>query len=151
MIIGMGGIGGKLLAFASLLVLLPDKWANRSLGSQLKTTLERAIKGSETQRKEADSMTLAWSKYVPDWRRMLNAYKQDQSNPNPFEEPNPGKLVHVCACVLELTGLIDDALDGLGAQLSREDLGRSISRASFRHESSHSEFLQQALTLEAAQ
>ena len=35
-------------------------------------------------------MTLAWSKAVPRWRKMLLAYKQAKMNPNPFKEPDPG-------------------------------------------------------------
>lgn len=38
-------------------------------------------------------MTLAWPKAVPRWRKMLLAYKQAKTNPNPFEEPYPGKII----------------------------------------------------------
>ena len=52
--------------------------------------LERAIKWAKVQRDEADSMTQAWLKYVPAWREMLRAFERDRSNPNPFEQPDPG-------------------------------------------------------------
>lgn len=58
--------------------------------------LERAIEGAATQRKEADAMSLAWGTFVGGWRKMLKAYEQNKSNPNPFEEPDPGRFM----CVL---------------------------------------------------
>ena len=60
-------------------------------GSQLMYMLEKARKWAKTQRRVADSMTATWSDFVPSWRGMLLAYKEDESKPNPFEEPDPGK------------------------------------------------------------
>ena len=54
--------------------------------------LERSVKWAKIQRKEADAMTLAWAKFVSGWREMWEAFKLDSSNPNPFEEPNPGRF-----------------------------------------------------------
>jgi hypothetical protein len=58
-------------------------------GTQLKDALERASNWAQVQRKAADLMTVAWPEFVPDWRKMLLAYKQDRSKPNPFAEPDP--------------------------------------------------------------
>ena len=54
--------------------------------------LERACKWAKIQREAADAMTEAWPQSVPAWRGALLAYKQDNSNPNPFEEPETGKF-----------------------------------------------------------
>lgn len=62
-------------------------------GTQLLAMLERACKWTKILRKAADLMTKAWPKAVPAWRRMLLAFKQANSNPNPFEEPDVGKAV----------------------------------------------------------
>lgn len=69
------------------------------LGTQLKTALERATEWAGVQRKEANSMTLAWSQFVTGWRKMLLDYKKDQSKANPFEEPDPGKFACVYASI----------------------------------------------------
>jgi len=61
--------------------------------------LERACEWSKTLREAADSMTKAWPKAVPAWRRALLAFKADNSKPNPFAEPDVGKLV--CTCVYD--------------------------------------------------
>ena len=46
---------------------------------------------------EADSVTKAWSRYVPSWRKMLLKYKRDKSKPNPLEEPDPGRSARMHA------------------------------------------------------
>jgi len=65
--------------------------ANPRSGTQLKDMLERSFKWAQIQRKEADAMTLAWYEFVSGWREMWDAFKRDPSNPNPFEEPDPGR------------------------------------------------------------
>ena len=50
-----------------------------------------AWKWVKIQCQVADSMTATWSDFIPSWRDMLLAYKEDESNPNPFEEPDPSK------------------------------------------------------------
>lgn len=77
-----------------------DTLTNTHLGVQLKKTLKRAIKGAKLQRKEANMMTHAWGSLVYEWRKMLRAYKKDQSNPNPFEEPQTGRFTFVSASVV---------------------------------------------------
>ena len=67
--------------------------------------LKRASEWAETQREAAKSMSQALSRSVPGWRKMLLAYKQDKSKPNPFEEPDPGKSAHMRARSLELNNL----------------------------------------------
>jgi len=64
--------------------------------------LERACKWAKIQREEADAMTAAWPRAVPGWRKMLLDYKQDQSNPNPFEEPDASELVCIYTYALKL-------------------------------------------------
>jgi hypothetical protein len=71
-------------------------------GTQLKNMLERAFKWAKIQHDAADSMTEAWPNYVPKWRRMLKRYKRKQTEPNPFEQPNTGKLTCACTCNREL-------------------------------------------------
>ncbi|KAF9782887.1 hypothetical protein BJ322DRAFT_1110770 [Thelephora terrestris] len=121
-------------------MILDDHWNGWNwrkvvgLCSQLKTMLKRALQGSEDQRKEADSMTATWAKFVPEWRKMLTAYKNDQSEPNPFEEPNP-----------------HNALEKLRVQLLNEESEQIRTYAAFPHETSPSEFLRLALDTEAAQ
>ena len=73
---------------------------NTYLGTQLRKALERSIEWADIQSKEADSMTVAWSQFVPDWRKMLRIYKQDRSKPNPFEEPDYGRFTFLCVHVL---------------------------------------------------
>jgi hypothetical protein len=68
--------------------------------------LKRAYKWAKIQREVADSMTVTWTEFVPEWKKMLQKYKQHRSMPNPknpkpdpklkpipnpFEEPNPSK------------------------------------------------------------
>lgn len=65
--------------------------------------LERACGWAKIQREEADSMTVAWPRAVAGWRKMLLKYKQDQSSPNPFEEPDAGKSVRIRIHTLKLT------------------------------------------------
>ena len=74
-------------------------------GTQLKKSLERSLKWARVQREEADSMSVAWSRFVPGWRKMLHEYKRDKSKPNPFEEPNPGRSAHMCVHVFKLNNL----------------------------------------------
>ena len=81
------------------------KTTNGHLGTQLKIALVRAVKWAKIQRKEAESMTLAWSQFVPDWRNMLRAFKRDQSKPNPFEEPDPGRFAFIYTCTSKLNNL----------------------------------------------
>ena len=57
--------------------------------------LQRSVKWAQIQRKEADAMTVAWVKFVPGWREMWEAFKLDPSNPNPLEEPNPGRFARL--------------------------------------------------------
>ena len=56
--------------------------------------LKRACEWAKIQREAADSMTKAWPQAVSGWRKMLIAYKQDKSKPNPFEEPDIGEFAH---------------------------------------------------------
>lgn len=63
--------------------------------------LNRACKWGKIQREALDSMTKAWPRGVPRWRKMLLAFKKDKSNPNPFEEPDLGMLF-TYTCTLEL-------------------------------------------------
>ena len=70
---------------------------NAVLGTHLKKALERSIEWAQVQRKEADSVTKAWSRYVPGWRKMLLEYKRDKSKPNPFKEPDPGRSARMHA------------------------------------------------------
>lgn len=65
---------------------------NTRLGEQLRKTLKRAIKGAKLQREEADSIARAWEPFVSDWSKMLSAYKADKSKPNPFQEPQNGRV-----------------------------------------------------------
>ena len=58
--------------------------------------LTRALELAKAHREAANSMSKAWYKTVPGWRKMLLAYKQDNSKPNPFEEPDPGMSTYVC-------------------------------------------------------
>lgn len=67
--------------------------------------LKRASVWARIHREAADSMTNGWSRSVPGWRKMLRAYKQDQSKPNPFEEPDPGKSIRTCMRDPELNNL----------------------------------------------
>jgi len=67
--------------------------------------LKRASEWAKTQGEAADSMTRAWSRSVPRWRKMLLEYKKDNSKPNPFEEPDLGKSVHICTRSLGLNSL----------------------------------------------
>lgn len=106
---------------------------------------------ADIQRNEADLMSLAWPKYVSDWRQVLSAYKRDQSNPNPFKDPDPGKLACVCPCTLKLIPLIEDALDKLKTQLAKEDLEQRRTGVGFLHEMSPAEFFQRAIDIETAQ
>ena len=48
-------------------------------------------------------MTMAWPRAVIRWRTMLVAFKQDRSNPNPFEEPDVGELAWMRLCAHKLT------------------------------------------------
>ena len=68
------------------------KLAKSYSGTQLKTMLERACEWVKIQRETADAMTKAWPQSVPAWRKVLLAYKQNNSNPNPFKEPETGKF-----------------------------------------------------------
>jgi len=62
-------------------------------GPQLKKMLENAWRWAKIQRDAADSMDATWPEFVPDWKKMLIAYKKDKSKPNPFKEPDPGKRI----------------------------------------------------------
>ena len=86
------------MAFVSFLVLHLHRLTNAVLGTHLKKTLEQSIEWAQVQCKEADSITMAWSQYVPGWRKMLLEYKMDKSNPNPFKEPDPGRSAHMHPC-----------------------------------------------------
>lgn len=98
MITGLGGIGQSLLAsVGTFCVWVKSELAHQPTGPQLKNMLERAFKWAKIQRDAAESMTETWIEFVPGWRRMLDAYKQDRSMPNPFEEPNTGKAPFVWA------------------------------------------------------
>ena len=92
-----------MLVFVSLLGLFSYRLINACLGTQLKKALERANEGAGIQHKEADSMTAAWLRYTPSWMEMVVGYKKDRSKPNPFEEPDSGKLTHICNMFLKLT------------------------------------------------
>ena len=59
----------------------------------MKNMLERAFKWAGVQREVANSMTATWSEFVPEWSKMLHAYKKDNSMPNPFEEPDPSNVL----------------------------------------------------------
>jgi hypothetical protein len=92
MIIGTGGTGPSLLAFVSApCKYVRHKVAHSPAGLQLRNMLERAYKWAKIQREVANSMTVTWSEFVPEWKRMLQKYKMKNTHPNPFEEPDPGK------------------------------------------------------------
>jgi hypothetical protein len=44
-------------------------------------------------------MSAACSESVPTWRKLLLAYKEDLSKPNPFKEPDPGMSIHTTCAV----------------------------------------------------
>ena len=50
-------------------------------------------------------MSMAWSWFVPGWRKMLCAYKRDKLKPNPFEEPSSGRFAHMGMHVFKLNNL----------------------------------------------
>ena len=112
--------------------------------------LIRASESAKAQREAADSMSKAWHKSVPGWRKILLAYKQDNSKPNPFEEPDPGTSTYVCmwSCSQQPP---DDVLDKLKDQLAREDLEKQGAGLTFPHKVTPAVFLQFALEVEAAQ
>jgi hypothetical protein len=92
MITGLDGTGPNLLAFMSTShPRARETFDNLFTGRQLKKMLERAWKWSKIQREAADSLTVAWAEFVPGWKKMLLAYKEDDTKPNPFEDPDPGK------------------------------------------------------------
>lgn len=106
---------------------------------------------AKTQREAADLMSAAWSQAVPDWRKALLEYKEDQSSPNPFEEPDPSTSVGLTCVTHQTNQLADDVLDRLKDQLSQEDVEQQRSGVTFSHEMTPAEFLQCALRVEAAQ
>ena len=110
-----------------------------------------ALEWAKTQREAANSMTLAWSQSAPAWRKMLVAYKNDQSEPNPFEEPDPSTFICKAFAALETNHSVGDLLDRLKNQLAHEDLEQKRSGVPFLHEMTPTEFLQFALKVEAAQ
>ena len=124
---------------------------NTRPGTQLKTMLTRAFEGAKTQREAANSMTLAWPQSVPAWRKMLTAYKNDQSQPNPFEEPDPSTSIRIVFATLKTNQSAGDLLDRLKRQLTQEDLEQKGSGVSFPHEVTPTGFLQLALKVESAQ
>ena len=88
---GLGGTGPSLSVSVS--TSYKRAWyhsAHSSIGLQLKSMLERAFKWARIQREVANSMSITWCAFVPEWMRMLRAYKLDKKKPNPFEEPDPG-------------------------------------------------------------
>lgn len=120
-------------------------------GDQLKAMLERAIKWAKKQREAAESMTAAWSRSVPSWRRMLIAYKNNQSNPNPFEAPDPSTFIHTMYIVRRANRSTGNVLDKLKEQLAEEDLKRRKSGILFPHKMTPADFLQSTLKVEEAQ
>ena len=96
-------------------------------------------------------MMRARSQRVQTWRKMLRASKEDQSKPNPFEEPDNGVLTRMSTHDPELMNLIDGLLDELKKQLTGEDSERRKAGVVFPHEMSPTVFLRQALDVEAAQ
>ena len=125
--------------------------ANTVLGTQLKKALERSIEWAQVQRREADSITMAWARYVPGWRKMLVEYKRDKSKPNSFEEPDPGRSAHMHICFRTERPSVDDILEKLKTKLAREESKQQKAGISFPHEVSPLEFLQRGLDIEAAQ
>lgn len=113
--------------------------------------LERALKWAKIQRDAAELMTDTWTEFVPGWRRMLDAYKQDHSIPNPFEEPNTGKTPFIRPHDRLMKLLKDTALAGLKDQLAKEDSDTHKKGINFPHKMTPSLFIQQALEVEAAQ
>ena len=71
---------------------------------------------------------------------MLLTYKQDKLKLNPFEEPDPGKPVHMCAWS-QTKQPIDDTLDKLKSKLAQEDLEQQRARVAFLHNISPVAFL----------
>jgi len=112
--------------------------------------LIRASESAKAHREAANSMSKAWHKSAPGRRKLLLAYKQDKSKPNPFEEPDPGTSTYLCVWSLSQQHP-DDVLDKLKDQLAREDSEQQGAGVSFPHKMTPAAFLQFALEVEAAQ
>ena len=112
--------------------------------------LTRASKLAKAHRKAADSMSKAWSKLVPGWRKVLLAYKRNKSNPNPFEEPDPGMSAFMCAWSRSHQHP-DNVLNELKDQLEKEDSDQQKAGIAFAHKMTPAKFLQYALEVEMAQ
>jgi hypothetical protein len=95
MTIGPVGIGANILVSVSAQLLIVCTSTDVHPGTQLKAMLNRACEWAKTQREAADSMSIAWSQSVPAWRKMLLEFKEDRSNPNPFENPDASMSVRI--------------------------------------------------------
>jgi hypothetical protein len=82
---------------------------------------------------------------------VLLAYKNDNSRPNPFEEPDLGEFTYVVCVQLRADRLVDGLLNELRDQLAREDLEQRKAGVIFPHEMSPAAFLRVGLDIEAAQ
>lgn len=113
--------------------------------------LKRALKWAKTQREAANSMTLAWSRSVPAWRKTLITYKSGRSKLNPFEEPDASTSISAAFATPETNKSLGNLLDRLKDQFVQEDFGQEGSGVPFPHKVTPTEFLQLALKVEAAQ